>query len=104
MASRPDPAPGLGRADRDLALRIADTRPNDLPWWRLSMWAAQTERAFAEQIREAQGTLTPLLVSRAGETVAAIWTSPNGAARHYVLPFMPSWMTVLTWLVRPGDS
>jgi hypothetical protein len=101
LASRPDPAPGLGRADRDLALRIADTRPNNLPWWRLSMWAAQTETAFAgPQVREAQGTLMPLLVSRAGETVAAIWTSPDGAVRHYVLPFMPSWMPVLTWLVQ----
>jgi hypothetical protein len=41
LRSRPEPAPELGRADRDLALRIADTRPSELPWWRLSMSAGE---------------------------------------------------------------
>jgi hypothetical protein len=101
LASRPDPAPGLGRADRDLALRIADTRPGELPWWRLSMAGLQTERAFGEsEVHQAEGTLAPLLLSRAGEPVAAIWTSPDGAVRHYLLPFLPSWVPVLDWLVQ----
>lgn len=101
LRSRPDPAPGLGRADRDLALRIADTRPPELPWWRLSMSGSQTLSPFDRPAAHAaEGTLESLLVSRAGETVAAVWTSPGGAVRHYVLPFMPAWRPVLEWLMQ----
>jgi hypothetical protein len=50
----------------------------------------------------AQGTLTPLLLSRAGEVVAAIWKSDDGAIRHYVLPYLPTYAPVLDWLLRQG--
>jgi hypothetical protein len=30
--------------------------------------------------------------------VAAVWTSPDGAIRHYVLPWLPLWTPVLQWL------
>jgi hypothetical protein len=52
------------------------------------------------EVQRAEGTLTPLLVSRAGETVAAVWTSPDGAVRHYILPFMTTWVPVLQWLAQ----
>ena len=101
LRSRPDPAHGLGRADRDLALRIADTRPAELPWWRLAMSGSETESAFGpRQVHPAEGTLEPLLLSRAGETVAAVWAPPNGAVRHYIVPFMPTWAPVLEWLMQ----
>jgi hypothetical protein len=32
--------------------------------------------------------------------VAAVWTAPDGAVRHYVLPFMPAWLPVLEWLMQ----
>lgn len=101
LRSRPDPAPGLGRADRDLALRIADTRPPELPWWRLSMRGSEVPSIYGPpEVEEPEGTLEPLLVSRADETVAAVWTSPDGAVRHYILPFMPTWVPVLQWLAQ----
>ena len=33
LATPPTPAEGLGPADRDLALRLADNRDGGLPWW-----------------------------------------------------------------------
>jgi hypothetical protein len=36
LAAVPEPAEDLGRADRDLALRLADTRDPSLDWWALS--------------------------------------------------------------------
>jgi hypothetical protein len=101
LATRPEPAPGLAPADRDLALRITDTRPGDLPWWRLMLAGSYVEAAFREpEMHEPDGVLTPLLVSRAGEVVAAAWTSPDEAVRHYIVPFMPSYVPVLDWLVQ----
>ncbi len=103
LASRPEAAEDLGPADRDLALRLADTRPTDLPWWRLTLSGATLEAAFQQsEVVPAQGTLTPLLRGRAGEVVAAIWTSDDGTIRHYVLPYLPKYEPVLDWLARRG--
>jgi hypothetical protein len=46
------------------------------------------------------GTLTPLLSSTAGEVVAGVWVSSDGAVRHYVVPRLSSWKTILEWLSR----
>jgi hypothetical protein len=103
LASRPEPAQDLGRADRDLALRLTNTRPTDLPWWRLTLSGAALEgAAIGTQVVSAQGTLSPLLLSRVGEVVAAIWTSDDGAIRHYLLPYLPTYAPVLDWLTRQG--
>jgi hypothetical protein len=48
------------------------------------------------------GTLSPLLMSRAGEVVAAVWTAPDIRLRYYVLPFLPSYVPVLEWLADFG--
>jgi len=40
------------------------------------------------------------LVSRAGEVVAAVWTSSDDGIRHYILPYLPSYTPVLQWLTE----
>jgi len=42
--------------------------------------------------------LEPLLVTNVGETVAGVWTSPDGSQRWYILPGGLAWNTVLGWL------
>jgi hypothetical protein len=101
LASRPEPAPGLGRADRDLALRLTGTRPPELAWWRLELHGTAREGLRGDMVQDAPvGRLAPLLVSRAGEVVAAVWTCPDEAIRHYVLPCLPSYVPVLDWLAQ----
>lgn len=104
LAKSPTVADGLSRADHDLALRIINSRPAELPWWWLRV-------VVAEQVPRGRpvgffGTWAPLMVSPAGETVAAVWTDhedgdPDGAVeRHYVLPALPSHRQVLDWLAQ----
>ena len=103
LASLPEPAPDLGRADRDLALRLVGARPSELPWWRLELSAQAVHYGNGDtEIAPTEGRLDPLLVSRAGEVVAAVWTSQNGGIRHYILPAMPSYVPVLRWLSERG--
>lgn len=100
LARRPELAAGVGRADRDLALRISDTRPTELPWWKLQLSGSWEDRGIGGRHADLpEGRLIQLLLSPAGETVAAVWESPDGTVRHYVLPAMPSWRPVLDWLV-----
>jgi hypothetical protein len=100
LARPPSPAPSLGRADRDLALRLVNGREAALPWWSLDLRGAEVSFGGdgPSQIIGPTGTLLPLLMSAAGEVVAAIWTSPDGAIRHYVIPWLPRWSPVLRWL------
>jgi hypothetical protein len=98
LASPREPAPDLGRADRHLALRLAGARPSELPWWHLELVGFEEYRGGCVAESGLEGTLLPLLVSRAGEVVAAVWISPDGAILHYVLPYLPSYVPILQWL------
>jgi hypothetical protein len=102
LAKAPSVAEGLGPADRDLA-RLINARDPKLPWWSLDLTGV--ERFYAgggSEMIDPTGTLSPLLISAAGEVVAAVWTSSDGAVRHYVIPWMPVWMPVLEWLGQRG--
>ena len=102
LANHPAPAGDLATADRDLALRVVNVRDRDrtLPWWSLQLHGSEVHHGGggASQIVNPTGTLLPLLVSTAGEVVAAIWISPDDEVRHYVLPWLPAWTPVLRWL------
>lgn len=102
LASPPRAAEGLGRADTDLARRIAGSRPVSLPWWQLQLSGHETSRpgGWGPEYVPPEGALEPLLLSATGEVVAAVWTSPDGTIRHYILPVMPSWEPVLRWLAE----
>jgi hypothetical protein len=100
LARPPSPAPSLGRADRDLALRLVNGRDATLPWWSLHLSGVDEYPPGGGPSRRVgpTGTLLPLLISATAEVVAAIWTSPDGAIRHYVIPWLPRWTPVLQWL------
>jgi hypothetical protein len=100
LARVPPVVDGLEPADEALA-RLLTARDPELPWWSLELTGA--ERSYGPGAREwidPQGTLSPLLISTAGETVAAVWTSADEATRHYVIPWMPAWTPALEWLGR----
>lgn len=98
LATAPTPADGLGRADRDLALRLVNARDSTLPWWSLHLDGAEIHRGGGSQVINPTGLLAPLLFSAAGEVVAAVWISPDDAIRHYIIPWLPAWRPVLDWL------
>jgi len=104
LASTPKVADGLGRADRDLALRVANIRQRDSSsyWWSLHLNGAYVEPGGGGpgQNLGPTGTFTPLLTSAAGEVVAGVWVSADGAVRHYVIPWLSSWKSMLDWLSR----
>lgn len=97
LATNPELAPDLSRADRDLALRLR-TRPSGLPWWALKLSVPAPDQRWGG-FGDPEGALVPLLVSVSGEIVAAVWTRADGAIRHYILPFMPTYRSILEWLV-----
>jgi hypothetical protein len=102
LATPPTPVERLGPADRDLALRLADARDPTLPWWSLSLHGSEVHMGGggASQVLSPIGVLWPLLVSDAGEVVAAVWTSPDEDLRHYIVPWLPAWTPMLEWLAR----
>lgn len=93
---------GLGRADRDLALRLINTRDLAMDWWTLDRSATMifSGSGGPGQKVEPDGSLQPLLVSTTGEVVAAVWVSPDEQLRHYIIPWLSSWKTVLEWLAQ----
>ncbi|MBS1691210.1 MAG: hypothetical protein JST91_03115 [Actinobacteria bacterium] len=102
LAVAPTIADGLGRADRDLALRLVNTRDIAMDWWTLTRHATQLHHGAGGPVQVVQpdGSLQPLLVTGAGEVVAAVWISPDEQIRHYIIPWMPSWATILDWLAQ----
>jgi hypothetical protein len=96
LSSPPQLARDLHGADRDLALRLSQ-RSLELPWWNLRLTAQLLDRQSSGVAAKPSGVLSPLLVSRAGEVVAAVWTAPDNSLRYYVLPFLPSYKLVLQW-------
>lgn len=102
LAGAPSVANGLGRADRDLALRLVNARGSATNWWTLRHDALMLLPGAGGPAREVKpdGSLQPLLVSAVGEVVAAVWVSPDEELRHYVIPWLPSWKIVLDWLVQ----
>ncbi len=102
LASTPTLTDGLEKADRDLALRVANIRQRDAsePWWSLHMSGSYVAFGGPGPSRQMApvGSFTPLLTSAAGEVVAGVWVSDDNAVRHYVIPWMPSWTSVLNWL------
>ncbi|WP_206307371.1 hypothetical protein [Streptomyces sp. ICN441] len=99
---RPEIAPGLEGADRDLAIRLL-TRPKDAPWWSLHLHGARSYRgdgSGAAQDHPAVGELHPILVDSLGDPVVAAWTSPSGDQRWYLIPDATRWESMLGWLVQ----
>ncbi len=99
--ARPEIAPNLDPADRDLAIRLL-TRPAAAPWWGLDLNGAVLERGdgSGSETREAEGELHPILIDALGDPVVAAWTPPSGDQRWYVIPDDTDWDNVLGWLMH----
>ncbi|MEV4691354.1 hypothetical protein AB0K27_09560 [Micromonospora echinospora] len=99
--TRPEIAPDLSSADRDLAIRLL-TRPADAPWWALKLTGAQLVRGDGSgtMTYEPEGELHPILVDALGEPVVAAWSSPAGDQRWYIIPDVTRWNNILGWLVE----
>ncbi len=99
--TRPDIAPDLGSADRDLALRLL-ARPADAPWWSLHLRGVHMERVggLGSEYHEAEGELQPILVDALGDPVVAAWVPPSGDQRWYIIPDATDWNTILGWLIQ----
>ena len=99
--TRPQIAPDLSSADRDLAIRLL-TRSGDAPWWSLQLGGAQGERGdgSGSVTYEAEGQLHPILIDGLGVPVVAAWASPSGDQRWYVIPDAADWDSVLGWLMQ----
>lgn len=92
-------AADLGDADGQLALRLLSCNP--APTWRsLSLSGAVLESIFGRQQHAAEGTLVPILETELGEPVVAVWLSPNGTERRYIVPFETPWTLLLPWLLE----
>ncbi len=99
LARAPSVARGLGPVDSDLASRLINAHDPALPWWSLNLTGAEVfYGGGSSEMVNPTGTLSPLLISAAGEVVAAVWTSSDEAIRHYVIPLLPVWTPVLEWL------
>jgi hypothetical protein len=100
LATKPTLSEGLDGADRDLASRLVTGRDLALPWWSLHHSGAEMYPGGGVPGIgiTPTGTLAPLLSTYADEVVAAVWRSPNDAIRHYIVPWLPSWTSLLEWL------
>jgi hypothetical protein len=99
--TRPEIAPDLGPAERDLALRLL-ARPADAPWWSLHLSGAHLERVggFGPEYHEAEGELQPILIDALGDPVVAAWVPPSGDQRWYIIPAATDWDTILGWVIQ----
>ncbi|MFJ5989290.1 hypothetical protein [Lentzea sp. NPDC092896] len=97
---KPNLAADLGQPDRDLALRLRNSAPDNAPWWGLSLQANHTYSPSGALRHQAEpdGDLCPLLLDQLGAPVAAVWVPSDGSQRCYILPDGFDWNTVLDWL------
>ncbi len=91
-------APGLTGADRDLGLRLI-SRGADAPWWGMSLMGSQIATGMGvSPPAQIVGTLAPIVLDAAGQPVVAVWVSPSGDRRWYVVPDQSDWGSLLDWL------
>jgi hypothetical protein len=92
-------APGLGHADRDLGLQLKSSRADER-WWSLSLDTGATPSRVgpSDPTPPAEGDLLPVLVGPMGEPVVAVWVSPDGSQRWYIIPHDTDWNVLLRWL------
>lgn len=94
-------AEDLGDADGQLALRMLSSNPAPR-WRRLSLIGATLESYEGRVQHPAEGTLLPILETELGEPVVAVWISPDGVERRYVVPVETPWPLLLQWLQEKG--
>lgn len=90
---------GLGDADKDLALRLL-SHTHSLIWRSLSLTGEVLHSVYGKETFALEGTLLPILETELGEPVVAVWISPDGVERRYIVPFETPWTVLLQWLLK----
>ncbi|TNM37702.1 hypothetical protein FHP29_18135 [Nocardioides albidus] len=90
---------GVEGAEVQLALRLMSCNP-PLPWSALSLDGITLSSTHGRVKHEPEGTLVPIIETELGEPVVAVWTSPDGVERRYVVPAEAPWTVLLSWLVE----
>jgi hypothetical protein len=86
----------LGDGDGDLARRLLSCKP--APRWRsLSLSGTVLESTYGGEQYAPEGTLVPILETELGEPVVAVWLSPDGIQRRYIVPVETPWPSLLQW-------
>lgn len=96
---KPELAPDVSGADRDLGLRLLNSRADEL-WWGLSLRGLTTHAGSGVEYQEPAGRLEPILLDALGNPVVAAWVPDTGEMRWYLVPDDPGWNGVLDWLVK----
>ncbi|MFJ9521871.1 hypothetical protein ACIRPK_26905 [Kitasatospora sp. NPDC101801] len=99
---RPQLADNLDSAERDLALRLRNRRP-DSPWWGLTLVRGGPRPGYGHATIAPQprkGELRPLLVDSLGNPVAGVWAPDDGSARWFVVPFGTDRGQLVDWLMQ----
>lgn len=92
-------AAGLDDIGHLLALRMLSLKP--APKWRALELEEQTwERHDGRVSFPPQGELEPIVETELGEPVVAVWISPDGVERRYIVPVETPWAPLLSWLVE----
>jgi hypothetical protein len=92
-------ATDLSDADGQLALRLLSATPAPT-WQSLSLSGSVLESVYGREERPPEGTLLPILETELGEPVVAVWISPDGVERRYVVPVETPWKLLLPWLLE----
>lgn len=94
-------ATDLSDADGQLALRLLSAEPAPT-WQSLSLSGSVLESVYGREEHPPEGTLLPILETELGEPVVAVWISPDGVERRYVVPVETPWKLLLPWLLEQG--
>lgn len=96
-------AEDLTPEDRDLALRLLNSRAETQVWWSLTLHGARSgggDSWGVETEHPADGHLVPILVDGLGAPVVAAWTPDAEDQRWYIVPDGTDWDTLLDWLMK----
>lgn len=99
MGAKVHRSDGLAGADVQLALRLMSCNP-PVPWSALSLNGITLSSVHGHVKHQPQGTLEPIIETELGEPVVAVWTSPDGVERRYVVPAETPWAVLLAWLIE----
>ena len=99
LGARVQAAEDLNDADSQLALLLLSCNPT-LPWRTLSLHGVTYEAYNGRSHHPAQGTLESIVETELGEPVVAVWGSPDGVERRYVVPAETPWPVLLRWLAE----
>ncbi|HVA09883.1 MAG TPA: hypothetical protein VNG12_24425, partial [Acidimicrobiales bacterium] len=96
--TKPNIAPNLDGADRDLAIRLLNSGRTQ--WWALDFAGLSIQRYQELEQQDPIGTLEPILVDALGDALVGVWVSEDRRQRWYVVPSGTDWTLIVEWLTE----